>query len=466
MNFKEYWAKADDWINPIVVKEMRQSFNGRGLLASCGLLLIVNLLVFAVVAANVNMSSINEGVGREFIGWSLLILTFGAMFGAAYPAASRFAEERRAEAMDLIYITTLTAPRLINGKFLSVLVLNFLMFSLCLPSLVLSYYLRGVAMEDVLFFIGISFCISLVLTQFLLLCGTLGSWVLRGALVICGIIVFSTYVGVISTMHYHARGMLEFFTTCSIFCILCFIVCYVLTLVSLLPPSANRMLPVRSTFLVVDAALLPVLLGLLPADGWDIWLVLSVALASLTMVMAVMERLKQSKRVLQKLPNSALLRCVYFLVSSGSAGGVCYALLLGGGSFGLYFGLHGLDPRFHAANLMGFFMYIGAYTAAALLLLRLVERRWRSFSGAHAWVVVAVFAIVVSVLSTVVTGDSMVARCVTPIGFMESDSEVALAAAGGWLLVFLVLNLPDFWRQFREYFEPVEPEEASYDAHS
>ena len=39
------------------------------------------------------------------------------------------------------------------------------------------------------------------------------------------------------------------------------------------------------------------------------------------------------------------------------------------------------------------------------------------------------------------------------------------AAAGGWLLVFLVLNLPDFWRQFREYFEPVEPEEASYDAH-
>ena len=113
---KREWS---DWLNPVLVKEIRQYFHNFGILAVMGVLLVVQLMMLVVMQYQVSESrSAFSDSGAVMFGLVAGGMGLAAFLVCAFGAMLRFTGERRDRELDFSYITVITPNRIIWGKLL------------------------------------------------------------------------------------------------------------------------------------------------------------------------------------------------------------------------------------------------------------------------------------------------------------------------------------------------------------
>ena len=150
--------------NPIVVKELRQAVRSW---AVTGMLLAFLCILFFVTVGFLLGRDINpsQGLGRDIFQFFLPVLSLvGFVFIPVY-VGGRLTAERLEGNVDMLYITTLSAARIIRGKLLCGIYLTVLFFSVCAPFMVFTNLLRGIDLPTVFVLLVIAFLLSILSLQ-------------------------------------------------------------------------------------------------------------------------------------------------------------------------------------------------------------------------------------------------------------------------------------------------------------
>lgn len=406
----ETWLdRLDDWINPIVVKELRQAVKSRMVIIILMVFLIIELLVMGgILLAN---DARGPSGGARFSGgiqvfivlqWVLLPTL---MLVIPAHATILFAAERSDQNTDLLFISALTPSQIVWGKFFASAMLAMLVLSLVAPFMVFCYLMRGLDIPTilcVLYFDVLAMVGATMLGLFLAAIpgnratkaffSLAGFFNLFGAFMSIGIgttefirspfavfddpVLFWTVLLVPAAVVLPAAGLL-----------------YLYTVALISPSSSNRILPIRVYVLCVWAisSLVGYLLirllprfTVIPGDIVTATVVAAFVLYNTVILCAQMsisicERESWGPRVSKTVPQNLLLRGVAFLLYTGSAGGVLFTMLLMGltVSLGLFWANKHISagPRREEAELIlrcagGAMLYTVCYGLSGLLVRR------------------------------------------------------------------------------------------------
>lgn len=195
-------AKADslsDFLNPLLVRELRQSL--RGNVFSGAIILTSVLCALAIVCGLVYQYSNPHETEAMRVGQTVFYSIFSVLWFiscVAIPvgASGRFRGERSSGEFELFSITGVSPYRIINGKLLSALVQSFLVLSVAAPFMMACYMLRGISALSIGLAIVNLFIISASLTQCGIMLGSMNiSKVLYSLLnvgFVCGLL-FSSF---------------------------------------------------------------------------------------------------------------------------------------------------------------------------------------------------------------------------------------------------------------------------------
>jgi hypothetical protein len=355
--------RLDDWINPIVVKELRQAVKSRLVTSVLLLFLGVQLVILGWFLAFRELNygyrdmsfggdPMNWSVGKEIFSVLQAILLGACMVLIPTYASLRMSGERSDTNVDLLFISTLRPTSIIAGKFFSALVLAMLVFSCCAPFMTFTYLLRGIDIPSILFVLCVDLLAILLSTQLGLFLASIPAT--RGFKVVLFFLAFlglcwiygALVVGTTEALRWGVPGDLEseFWAILGVVALAILFLtglffCWSVALIS--PPSANRAL-IGRLFLVGMWLLLGVAclcLGLyrgpagLDHTSLSVWTGCSVVFFCLQFLISINERDSWGPRVVRAIPRWLLLRPLAFLFYSGSAGGVflsviCVALTL------------------------------------------------------------------------------------------------------------------------------------------
>jgi hypothetical protein len=339
---KTHFANWRDWeLNPIVIKELRQSVRSW---AVTGMLLMLLLLLFVVaMAVLVNQSlevSVNEQLGGQLFRSFLVVLAGAGILFIPLYLGIRVAAERQDNNPDLLYISTLSPARIIRGKFFCGAYLALLFISACLPFMALTNLLRGVDLPTVFFLLTGLFLVicSVNLGAIFIACLPI-SKLLKILLSLAGFCFLFTVVGSVLTgaVFLMASGVgsmmfrREFWDAVVTFLTLIGAaggLCYVLSVALISPPSANRALLPR-LYLTVIWVLGALLAGYASVttsqpDLILIWTFTTSLLLVAALVVTISNHDQLSLRVRRTIPRSGPLRLLAFFFYNGAAGGLLW----------------------------------------------------------------------------------------------------------------------------------------------
>jgi hypothetical protein len=136
-----------DWIGPMLVKELRQGLKSRGFGLSFVLLqaALVLLITFSVLGYLNNPDAFKT---RELSGYFWLVTTVMLLVITPLRAFNDLAGERKANTLELLYMSGLTSWRIALGKWSSLVFQSWLFVLALLPYAVLRYYFGGVQLAE------------------------------------------------------------------------------------------------------------------------------------------------------------------------------------------------------------------------------------------------------------------------------------------------------------------------------
>jgi hypothetical protein len=346
-------GRLDDLLNPIVVKELRQAVRSRLVTAVLLLFLTAQLtylgihLIVDQVAGR--LTSVDFQAGRtSFLVLQGILLGTCMLFLPLYTGV-RLGAERSDVNVDLLFITTLQPRAIVTGKLAATLVLALMIFSACAPFLAFTYFLRGIDLTSIYVVLGLDFAAVVLAVQlgiFLAVIPT--NRFLKALLGLAGLGALAIGFGMTlaSSVVLVEEGMAHLMEDRQFWAVVTGLALGVVAFMGLLftwsvallqPPSSNRALPMR-VFLLLLCPLAGAVLGYFDralerpfSEGpFLAWFIAVAVLATLALVIAVNEREQWGPRVRRAIPKRWWLRGPAFLLSSGSAGGVLFALLLFG----------------------------------------------------------------------------------------------------------------------------------------
>jgi hypothetical protein len=149
---------TDDDLNPILVKELRQSVRNNMVVAVLILFLGVDLLIAGSALLASQGEQTDERLGRNVFQTLLSILQLTCMLFVPLYAGYRMSAERNGPDNELMFATRLTSDAVVRGKLLSATALTLLIFSVCMPFLFMTYTMRGIDLLTIAFCLLIGFC--------------------------------------------------------------------------------------------------------------------------------------------------------------------------------------------------------------------------------------------------------------------------------------------------------------------
>jgi hypothetical protein len=496
--------RLDNAINPIVVKELRQAVQSR--LVTYGLLIFLLLqlgvLGFSLLAREArNANALDFGAGREVFRVLQAILAGSCLIFVPLYAGIRLALERGDANMDLLFISTLKPRSIITGKFVAALVLTLLIFSACAPFMTFTYLLRGLDIPSILLVLVIDLIAVLLATQFAILLAVLPlNWILKGILALLSLgLLWAVLFGTVNITNELVLGFMgvrpdtwEFwgaFLSITGLVLVGIGLMFVCAVALVKPASANRALPVR-LYLVTTAAASGGLAWYwarkeATAGPLIAWLIFGVTALCGYLVVAVNEREHWGPRVLRAIPRRRLFRLPAFLLFSGSAGGISFAMVTI--SFMLIAFLflvldfspgHGPENSLAAAaTMLALALYTYNYGVAALLCRTWLFARWIKplYTWVLGFILVGVGSAFPPLIAYLVLREDMGYRggpqwWLLPNPFASlvemADSwrhhgypEQCLAFAVAWAALTTLVALPWFLPQLRR-FRPPAPARA------
>jgi hypothetical protein len=340
-------TRMDDWLNPIVVKELRQAVKSRVVMAVLLIFLLLQLVILLVILLmgeyrNVNAVNFNEGLRTFHVLQGILLGTCMVLIPAY--AGVRLAAERSDTNVDLLFISTLRPRAIIAGKFLASVVLILLIFSACAPFMTFTYLLRGIDIPSILLVLGLDFLAVLLGTQLAIFLGAVpANW---GMKLLLGLIGLSSLGGLFGLAMSGSIGLLETgvggrIDTAEFWLVAGAIVTAVAAVIGLLftwsialvsSPSANRAFAPRAfllaAWLVTGSVAVLLTRRFLEPIPLFVWMDAVTALLCVQILTSINEREQWGVRVAQTIPRRWWLRGPAFLLYSGAAGGVLFAVLL------------------------------------------------------------------------------------------------------------------------------------------
>ncbi len=129
-----------DWLSPMLVKELRQGMRSRAFVVS--FLLLQGAMIFLVILG-LAASAAKESTGG-ITGFFWTIVGVPLVLIMPMSGLNSVANERKANTLELIFLTRLTARRIISGKWFALVAQTLLLVCGVLPYAVLRYFLGGV----------------------------------------------------------------------------------------------------------------------------------------------------------------------------------------------------------------------------------------------------------------------------------------------------------------------------------
>ncbi len=413
-------------INPVVVKEMRQSVRNWSVTGMLILFLTVLFIAMMIFLLGQSITgNATQGLGREILQMFLPILTFFSTVFIPIYVGVRLAVERQAHNIDLLYITTLPPARIIRGKLYCGIYLTVLFYAVAMPFLVLTNLLRGVDLPSIFFVLAMTFlgvvaaiqaaifvaCLpvtkgfKILLTVPAVFFGLFGA----GAIGVAAFGIIQSGVGArIGSWGFWSEVLTGFAMCLSVFGLV-----HLLSIAMISPPTANRALPIR-----IYVAVIWLVTGII-AGAWfwfegdndfvEAWMSVFFCITLVGMLIAVSEGDELSIRVRRTIPENPFKQVIAFVFYSGAAGGLVWIIgmsvltVLGG------WAMVELIPEYStsAATRMGrfnpdllpFTITLYLYALAYCLFGLLIHRRWFShrpgiFAGMFALLLPALWVII------------------------------------------------------------------------
>ncbi len=418
MNLTGVIDRLDDWINPIVVKELRQAVKSRLVIVVLLLFLLTQLVIVSLFLAFQEVGSSGDPASSR-AGGQLFMVLQAILLGTCMVliplyASVRLSNERSDTNVDLLFISTLRPTSIIVGKFFSALVLAMLVFSCCAPFMTFTYLLRGIDIPSILLVLSLDLMAIIPSTQAALFLASIpASRPLKMFLFFgLAILLCFCFAGLMSPISDIPRdgvaevgdwrfwvGMGAVALTDLLLTGLFF--CWSVALIS--PPSANRAVSGRiflvGTWLILGGLFLA-LTWLNPGGTGNhypmiVWMGGSVILFCVQFLISINERDSWGPRVARTIPRWWGLRALAFLFYSGSAGGVLLSVLCAAVTLLVSWGWRELWPSFGGAvesdQARVFFLALALYTfcygmSAVVLRSWLLSDRIRSV---YNWVLAA-----------------------------------------------------------------------------
>src|SRR6478672_1055630 len=184
--------RFDDWINPIVVKELRQAVKSRVVIVLLLVFLALQLFIVGMALlfrqARTFDGDADWTAGRDVFVWIQGVLAFTLILLVPAYACIRLAAERSDQNVDLLFISTLKPHSIVAGKFFAAFMLGVLIFSCCAPFMTFMYLLRGLDIPTILFILAIDLLGLLFATMTTMLLASI-----TGGLVVKVIVIFLGY---------------------------------------------------------------------------------------------------------------------------------------------------------------------------------------------------------------------------------------------------------------------------------
>jgi hypothetical protein len=417
-------ARIDDWINPIVVKELRQAVQSRFVVAALLCLLCIQLIAIGVYLFATRSSILDIDAGRQVFMVLYGILLFLSMLFVPLYTAIRLVAERSDTNVDLLFITTIKPRSIIAGKLFSAFILTILIFSACLPFMAFTYFLRGIDLPSIFIVLALGFIIVMACTQlsifvaaipvnrvFKLLFGIIELWFIFSIFWVAMAAVNGLFqMGVGSRF-----GDWDFWK--AVFGVLSFFGLvmgsfFVLSVALITPQAANRALPVRvfitSAWAFLFVVALIVSLFEKHTGPIVLWQLVFNSIFAIALFVGVSERDRLGRRVLRSIPRSVLKRGLAFFFFSGAASGVIWASAGICLTLGLAWAWSKLFPNYTAHNdLIDSLKWAGAmclYLFCYALSGALLRRRLLSRVGSEVTWLIGVILMILGIIVPFLTG--------------------------------------------------------------
>ncbi len=484
---KSHFLNWREWeLNPIVIKELRQSVRSwavTGMLLLFLVVLFITSLGFLITQSfDVN---VNMGLGGTMFSSFMVILAGASIFFIPLYTGVRVAAERQENNPDLLYVSTLSPARIILGKFMCSAYIVLLFFSACMPFMAFTNLLRGVDLPTVFFILSFLFLIVCAVNMVAIFLACLPvSRPFKFLFVIYGILQSFTIIGSLVGLSFEfmrsgvgaMMAQRDFWIaslTVAAIIIAVTGLFFVLSMALISPPSANRALPIRiylTVFWLVGGLLaLRWIAQTGDANRIVAWILPTFLLMMLALLVTISNSDQLSMRVRRKIPASGLKRLLAFFFFNGAAGGLLWVAgilgvtCLATKTVASFFpaGFTAMDEawsEFVAAGLYAF-----AYALTALFIHRkFLSRRPPKLAGlltvlmAGGWAILpSVFLFFVNQLSWK-SVEGLQLGNVFNVFFNRDGTQMVYHQyfACGWLLVAMVINAKWFHTQLLNFRLP------------
>ncbi|KAA5542228.1 ABC transporter permease [Roseiconus nitratireducens] len=198
-----FWARIDRWservtawLNPILLKEARQSLKSKQFLVTFFCLLVASCAwtMMGIIFNAPDVYFLPTG-DTMMIGY-FLILSISLFAFVPLFAFRSLAAELDEGTYEMLAITRLSAWGIVTGKMNSSVLQMLIYFSAIVPCLAFCYLLRGIGLPTIALVIAIAFITALVLTAFALMLSTLAqgrtlqTFLLVGLIAVIGFVEF------------------------------------------------------------------------------------------------------------------------------------------------------------------------------------------------------------------------------------------------------------------------------------
>ncbi|NLF92546.1 MAG: hypothetical protein GX564_01555 [Oligosphaeraceae bacterium] len=461
---------SSDWFNPVLIKELRQFFHNRIVLSLMALLLVGQLLVLLMVRLeHISSGELPDDLGSAVFTSIIVVLQFCLFLICGVGIAQSFLQERLNSELDFCKLTALSPARIIRGKLGSALVLLLFIHALCLPFVVIAYFLRGIAILQMLQVVVLLLPMTLALVFSSVLVGAIGKKGVIYFLAFGGIYYISMLVMVLNDNRFWSQGMdMAEWLMVVVIPLFWSGLCYVLSVAAISHPMANRMFPARIyllAMLVLSPAAVAGLAALIDEHVLDsLKIGFSITAAWVVVILALLaacERSRPSLHLQSKCPRHVLLRGGFFLLSSGSGGGILLAALLLLSLLGCPLALSSSNTDWYEIlwNFTNIAIYMLCYAALAVFLHELMPR----FSGL-AWlslilVVMLLLPAVISAFTSTLAAPRLDYLTITSPFYSPGNTGIYSASALSALVAYshslpfaaaaLLLASPAIFRQWQ-----------------
>jgi len=142
-----WMESANKWINPILVKETRQSLKSNQFVITFSLVLLAVLFWSFISVA---FSDLDNSYASEFVLLGYTWIMFGPML-VIVPVSSfwSIASEKEENSLELITLTTMKPAQIASGKFVTALMQLMIYLSVLAPCICFTYLLRGIEFRHI-----------------------------------------------------------------------------------------------------------------------------------------------------------------------------------------------------------------------------------------------------------------------------------------------------------------------------